>query len=84
MVGWLRSRFRRLVEDRYDVALSLNRADPGTVEVAERLARHLQRHGMKVFFYRNPEELRQTLGKYRGNHRSRSASPPCGGRPGTP
>lgn len=53
---------RRLVRERYDVAISLNGRDPETKEVSETIARHLQRHGLKVFFYRDPEESVWSLG----------------------
>ena len=62
MLSWLRSGFHRLFEDQFDVALSLNGTDPDTVEVAEQLVHHLQRHRLRVFFYRDPEKLRQTWG----------------------
>ena len=52
----------RLLRDQYDVALSLNGSDLSTVETAELIAKHLQRHGLKVFFYRDREEAEKSLG----------------------
>jgi uncharacterized protein YjbI with pentapeptide repeats len=47
----------------YDVALSLYRPDPGALEIGSRLADHLRREGLKVFFYRSEREARDMLGQ---------------------
>ena len=56
------NRLRNLADGPYDVAVSVRATDPGTLEAAEELTARLQRQGLKVYFYRDQEQVEETLG----------------------
>ena len=53
----------RWLTERYDVALSLHGGDEGAIEVSEQIVQHLQRRGLRVFYYRDRSELERMLGR---------------------